>query len=73
MLLMTPKPTIEEAKLTRKRYLITSLIYHQLERKGHDVYIEEEEYNKRLEEFLQSDKNKINMAKIVRETELSEE
>ena len=39
MLLMAPKPTIKEAKLNRKRYLIKSVIYHQLERKGKDYYI----------------------------------
>ena len=34
MLLMVPKPTIDEARINRKRFLIKSMIYNQLEKKA---------------------------------------
>jgi len=41
MLMIVPKPTINEIKLTRKRYLMKSIVYHQLERKGREIYVDQ--------------------------------
>ena len=48
MLLMTPKPTIAQVRRKRKFFSIKNIIYHQLERKGHEIFIEKEEYRQRV-------------------------
>lgn len=55
---MVPKPTIKQIKMSRKRYLMKSLVYHQLQRKGRDILIDQNEYQKRFNDFFSDDKNK---------------
>jgi len=45
---MAPKPTIHEAKLNRKRYLIKNIIYYHLEQKAGDIHVEKDELKQRL-------------------------
>lgn len=52
MLMVVPKPTIKQVKITRKRYLMKSIVYHQLERKGRDIFVDQIQYKKRLRDFL---------------------
>jgi hypothetical protein len=51
-LFMLPKKKLKEIKKSRKRYLFQSLLYHQLDRKAREVFVEESEYKKRYEDFL---------------------
>lgn len=48
MLLMVPRPTIQEARMNRKRFLVKSILYHQMDKKARDVFIEPEEYQRKL-------------------------
>ena len=41
MLLMVPKPTISEAKLNRKKFLIKTMIYNQLEKKAGEIHVDQ--------------------------------
>jgi hypothetical protein len=41
---MLPKKKIREAKKNRKRFLLQSLIYHNLDRKAREVQVEGYEY-----------------------------
>jgi hypothetical protein len=45
---LIPKPTLREIKERRKIFQIQTMMYHQLERKGRAVFIEEADYQKRL-------------------------
>jgi hypothetical protein len=56
MLLMVPKPTITEAKLNRKKFLIKSIIYNQLEKKGGEVHVDEAAYQDKVMQFLEKDR-----------------
>lgn len=49
---MIQKPTLHEIKTSRKRYQIQAIMYHQLDRKGRTIFIENQEFNKRLSNFL---------------------
>lgn len=42
---LVPKPMIQNSKKSRKRYLMQNVIYHQLDRKAQEVFIEQEEYD----------------------------
>ena len=53
---MIQKPTLHEIKTSRKRYQIQAIIYHQLDRKGRTIFIENQEFNKRLSNFLTSER-----------------
>ena len=55
MLLMVPKPTIEEARINRKRFLIKSLIYNQLEKRAGEVHVDEQQYQDKIMDFLKQD------------------
>jgi hypothetical protein len=53
---MIQKPTLHEIKTSRKRYQIQAIMYHQLDRKGRTIFIENQEFNKRLSNFLTSER-----------------
>jgi len=56
-MLMIPKPTIKDVKLNRKRFLMKSIIYHQLERKGRDYLIEKQYKEERFRQFLRDERD----------------
>ena len=49
---MVPKPTIEEAKINRKRFLIKNLIYSQLQKRAGEVHVDDEEFHAKVMQFL---------------------
>lgn len=53
MLLMIPKPTIGEARVNRKRFLVKSILYHQLEKKAREIHLSEEIFDQKLREYLE--------------------
>lgn len=53
---MIQKPTLHEIKTSRKRYQIQAIMYHQLDRKGRTIFIENAEFSKRLRNFLNSER-----------------
>ena len=57
MLLMLPKPTISETRLNRKRFLIKTIIYSQLERKARDIQVEQDEFKNKLQQFVKRETN----------------
>ena len=44
---MVPKPTIKEARVNRKRFLVKNRIYDDIERKGSEI-IGQDDYQKGL-------------------------
>ncbi len=56
---MVSKPTIKQAKINRKRYLVQNLLYHQLQRKGKEVYIDPKEYKHKLQNFFKETNSPI--------------
>ena len=49
---MIPKKKLKDAQKSRKRFMLQTIIYRQLDRKGQEVNIEDIEYQKRYEQFL---------------------
>jgi hypothetical protein len=49
---MVPKPDIKEARKNRKRYLLQSIIYHQLDRKAREIHVEPNEFERHRSKYL---------------------
>ena len=50
---MVPKPTISDARINRKKFLIKSMIYNQLEKKGGEVHVNQQQYQDKVMNFLE--------------------
>jgi hypothetical protein len=56
---MIPKPDINEARKNRKRYLLQSIIYHQLDRKAREIHVEPDEYQRHRSKYLSKHRESV--------------